>query len=43
MLVLFGGDRGAPPGFKPTIVDVTIDTINREHRGSGFMEWPDMI
>ena len=26
-------DRGAPPGFKPTIVDVTIDTINREHRG----------
>jgi hypothetical protein len=26
-------DRGAPPGFKPEIVDVTIDTINREHRG----------
>ena len=26
-------DRGAPPGFKPTLVDVTIDTINRNHRG----------
>ena len=26
-------DRGAPPGFKPKIVDVTIDTINRNHRG----------
>ena len=26
-------DRGAPPGFQPTIVDVTINTINRNHRG----------
>ena len=26
-------DRGAPPGFKPTLVPVDIDTINRNHRG----------
>lgn len=26
-------DRGAPPGFTPELVDVTVDTINRNHRG----------
>jgi len=26
-------DRGAPPGFRPTLVDVSIETINRNHRG----------
>ena len=26
-------DRGAPPGFKPTLVDVTIESINRNNRG----------
>jgi len=26
-------DRGAPPGFKPTLVDVSIADINRNHRG----------
>jgi len=26
-------DRGAPPGFKPTLVDVSIAEINRNHRG----------
>lgn len=26
-------DRGAPPGFKPKIVDVSVETINRNHRG----------
>jgi len=26
-------DRGAPPGFQPEIVDVTLDTITRNHRG----------
>lgn len=26
-------DRGAFPGFKPTIEEVTIETINRNHRG----------
>ena len=26
-------DRGAPPGFKPTLEDVDLATINRNHRG----------
>ena len=26
-------DRGAPPGFRPPVTDVTVDTINRDHRG----------
>jgi len=26
-------ERGAPPGFRPTPVDVTVDTITRENRG----------
>jgi hypothetical protein len=26
-------ERGAPPGFRPPSVDVTVDTINRDNRG----------
>ena len=26
-------DRGAPPGFRPSVSDITVDTINRDHRG----------
>lgn len=26
-------ERGAPPGFRPDAVNVTVDTINRDHRG----------
>jgi hypothetical protein len=26
-------DRGAPPGFRPPVEEVTPETINREHRG----------
>ncbi len=26
-------DRGAPPGFRPPVEDVTVETISREHRG----------
>ena len=26
-------DRGAPPGFRPPVTDVTVETIHREHRG----------
>ena len=26
-------DRGAPPGFRPSLTDVTVQTINRDHRG----------
>ena len=26
-------DRGAPPGFRPPVTDVTVEDINREHRG----------
>ncbi|MFT5682015.1 MAG: hypothetical protein ACI8RZ_002933 [Myxococcota bacterium] len=26
-------DRGAPPGFRPSVTDVTVEEINRNHRG----------
>lgn len=26
-------ERGAPPGFRPTPVDVTVDSISRDNRG----------
>ena len=26
-------DRGAPPGFRPTIHDVAVSEVSREHRG----------
>jgi hypothetical protein len=26
-------DRGAPPGFRPSVTDVTVQSISRDHRG----------
>jgi len=30
---LWWWEHGAPPGFRPEVVDVTVDSITKDHRG----------